>query len=115
MGTKMITKADLVQFKEWTCIVSFQHYRNDRTALRLDEACLVDEPNPFYVNGECIAVATINVPEVPLQPDEVIIKNYSENEGMYDCLHKAGYISEPLYHIQTGYVTALVCKLLKTE
>jgi hypothetical protein len=45
------------------------------------------------VNGEPIARATINVDHShKLHNDEVVIKDYSENEGMYDTLFLAGII-----------------------
>lgn len=31
--------------------------------------------------GEPIATLTVNLPDVPLAPDEVLIKDYGENEG----------------------------------
>jgi hypothetical protein len=40
-----------------------------------------------------VATATLNLPEIALGPDEVIIKDYSENEGMLDTLILAGLFS----------------------
>jgi len=35
---------------------------------------------------ETLHIATVNLPDVDLEPDEIAIKNYSENEGIYECL-----------------------------
>ena len=56
-----------------------------------------------------VAVATLNVNGLEL--DEVAIKNYSENEGVYDALLEAGVIFPKHRELSTGYVTVPVCKL----
>jgi hypothetical protein len=57
-------------------------------------------------------MATINLPEIPLLPDEVIIKNYSENEGILDELLKAGIVEETGVFVQVGYNTCPICKII---
>jgi len=92
-----------VKFKNWNCILDFGNYRvNDRTAIEL-----VDK-----VTHEPVATATVNIPEEDIEDDEVIIKDYSENEGMLDALMQAGVVSEPLRMVETGFVEVPVCKLL---
>lgn len=91
-----------VKFRDWNCNVIFKQYSNERIAITLDE----------IETGEPIAIATINLPNVPLAQDHVIIKDYSENEGMYNTLLSAGIISEEVNRVQTGFVTAPICKLL---
>ena len=51
-------------------------YMNGRAAL-----LMVDDPG-----GEPVATITINTPETQLQPGEIAVKNYSENEGMVEFL-----------------------------
>jgi len=99
----MIDKSlPLVGLYSYNCRVDFVNYRdNNRIALNL-----------ICDNGEDYACATVNLPMVPLEPDEVIIKDYSENEGVLDALVTAGYISMPLRYIQSGFVAMPVCKLL---
>lgn len=92
----------MVKFKQWNCDVEFGNYSNGRIAISL-------------VDPEPIAVATVNLPDVVLQHDEVIIKDYSENTGMLDALIESGYVSEPIRMVQTGYVSCPVCKLLKNK
>jgi hypothetical protein len=92
-----------VKFKKWDCVVRVSKYRqNDRTALILE-----DEHD-----GEPIATATLNINEVPLEEDEVIIKDYSENAGIYEALHNAKIIDRYSRIINTGFVEAYVCKFL---
>ena len=63
-------------------------------------------------DGEEEAIATINLPNIELKKDEVIIKDYSENEGMYESMLKLGYISPEIHQVRTGFVTVPVVKLL---
>lgn len=53
-----------------------RNYSNGRSALQLFNAS----------DGTPYTTATVNLPDVLLQPGEVLIKDYSENEGMLDFL-----------------------------
>jgi len=66
-----------------------------------------------YMETACIA--TINLPDEDLEADEVIIKDYSENEGIYDCMLEAGHIAPASRYVKSGFITAPVSKLLLTE
>lgn len=59
-----------------------------------------------------IASATINMPDVELKDDEVIIKDYAENEGMLDALVEAGIVEKHHDWVNSGFISAPVCKLL---
>lgn len=92
-----------IKFKDWNCILTKEMYQNNqRVAL-----VLIHE-----TEGDVVAYATVNVPEYPMNNDEVLIKDYSENEGMLQTLVDAGVISEPTGTIQHGFVILYVCKLL---
>jgi len=92
----------IVKFMQWDCKVLKRKYtNNDRVALELSDA----------TDGETIAIATINVPEVALAPDEVIIKDYSENAGMLDCLLKAGIVEKSGRTVKHGYTESPICIL----
>lgn len=97
------TKPLEVKFKRWNCVLEFGQYNNDRTAIEL-----VDKKN-----GEPVLVATVNIPSEKLADDEIIIKNWSENEGILDVLKNAGIISDTIRKVPTGFVEADVVKLLK--
>jgi hypothetical protein len=93
----------IIQFKEWTCKLELGWYEHSgRIALDLIDA----------ENGEPVATCTVNIPDYDLPDGYVIIKDYSENEGMLDALMNAGIVGEPKGWIQTGFVTVPVCKLL---
>jgi hypothetical protein len=98
-----------VTFMNWDCKVIKQQYGNGRVALQLVAA--VDDPNQDIFEGDAIATATVNMPEVALAPDEVIIKDYSENEGILDVLLKAGIVELTGKQVQSGFVTCPICVL----
>ena len=90
-----------INFMGYQCIATVAKYGNGRTAIQLIDSR----------DYEPIATATVNIPQVPLDPDEVIIKNYSENEGIESPLIQAGIIGDkPLRYVQTVYVTVPVYK-----
>lgn len=94
-----------VMFRGWMCRVEKQQYCQggvDRIGLLLKDTH----------DGEPVAVATVNIPEIPLAPGEVIIKDYSENEGMLNTLVAAGVVSAPSRAVQLRYVTVYVCTCL---
>lgn len=91
-----------VQFSDWECSVSKILGQDNRVTLKLFDKR----------DGELVAIATKHVPSEPIEQDEVIIKDYAENEGMFDALVAAGVIGGAQRYIQSGYVTMPVCKLL---
>lgn len=92
-----------IKFHTWDCKVVFGKYPNGRTAIQLFDS----------TTNEPIATATVNIPEAKLADDEVIIKDYSENDGIYDCLLLAGVIDGVHRFVQAGHEYALVCGLNK--
>lgn len=80
--------------------LEFSHYANNRTAMTL-----VDD------EGQ-IACATVNLPEYDLKGDEILIKTWSENEGMLDFLTRHKIVEDLGRDVPTGYVSARVCRLL---
>ena len=98
----MIANMKTVQFKHWNCNMVFAKYSNGRTAIKLMDP----------ETGEPIAVATVNIPECPLTGNEIIIKDYSENEGMLSALVNAGVIEDTGKTFPSGFITANICKLI---
>lgn len=88
-----------VDFKNYKCEVSTSHYKNGRVALLLSE------------DGQPITVATVNLPDEDLKPNEVAIKNYSENEGILDALIEAGIVESPHDVRFSGFVIIPICRL----
>jgi hypothetical protein len=91
-----------IRFRSWACRLEFARYGNGRTALRL-----LDERD-----GGVVAIATVNVREAALGPDEVLVKDYSENEGMLEVLTRHGVVEATGRVVPTGYANAHVCRLL---
>ena len=92
-----------IKFHDWDCIVVRGKYPNGRPAIQLFDS----------TTNEPIATATVNVPHVPLKANQVIIKDYSENEGIYECLKKAGVISPWFAKAQVGYEVCPICELIE--
>jgi hypothetical protein len=62
-------------------------------------------------DGEDYGIATVAVEDVTLFPDEVIIKDWGENQGIEAALRECGVIGPPLRSVRTGYVSAHICLL----
>lgn len=91
-----------IQFKEWACLLEMGTYVNGGVAMRLVDA----------EDGGPVATATVWLDG--LAPDEVAIKNYSENEGMMGALMGANVITAPHREIHSGFVDIPVCRLVVT-
>ncbi|HTU17854.1 MAG TPA: DUF4313 domain-containing protein, partial [Gemmataceae bacterium] len=91
-----------VHFQGFECVIEQRAYGNGRTALVLVDA----------KDREEVAVATVNLPEAPLKPGEVFIKDYSENEGMLAALEKAGIVQVTGETVRSGFVEVPVAKVL---
>lgn len=74
--------------KDWYELVYDRYVVNNRTCLRI-----------WNKQGEPVATATVNIPEIQVADDEVLIKDYSENEGMLDALIQAEIINPEVYII----------------
>lgn len=93
----------LVRFKEWICELQFGRYHgNNRIAIEL-----VD-----YKTYEPIAFATVNVPSIELKENEIIIKDYSENQGMFQALFNAGVVKLNRIDRNSQWVDFHICELL---
>ena len=80
--------------------LKFGKYPNGSTAMALHDE-----------HGARVVTPTVALDQLP--PDGyVLIKDWSENDGMFDALLAAGVIG-PIYDIiPTGFVQAYVCELL---
>lgn len=94
-----------ITFNKTKCSIILGCYSNGRPAIEL-----VNQKT-----NEPILAATINLPLVSLSDKEVIIKNYSENEGILDVLIYSNIISEPIKYIETGLVLSPVCRILQSD
>lgn len=90
------------KYGTYDVIIAERCYSNNRLALEILDS----------EDGIPVMVATVNIPEVPLNEGEIIIKNYSENEGVLDFLQQNGLVGEVLREVQTGFVKCPVVKYL---
>ena len=82
-------------------LVTKRKYSNDRIALELIDT----EDGIPYAN------ATVNLPDVLLEENEVLIKDYSENEGILDFLLTNNIVKLTGKGVQSGFAWIPVCIL----
>lgn len=90
-----------VTFQKYKCVIEKLEYNNGRTALELVS----------IKNGEPILMATVNLPDEIIASDEVIIKNYSENEGVLNVLMLNGIVGTIERYADNNSMFP-ICKLL---
>ena len=68
----------------------------------------------YSMQGEPLMTPTVCLMEYGHTPAEghVIIKDYSENEGILNCLIEQGIISEEVHALEATHVTFYECKVL---
>ena len=84
--------------------VNIRKYSNGRSAIELIEMDPAYGPTPYMT-------ATVNIPNVLLQDNEVLIKDYSENEGITNFLAKHNIVTPTNNWVKSGYVDVQVCVL----
>jgi hypothetical protein len=92
----------IINFRGLTCTIRKSQYINGRTALQLIDVN----------DGMQVAMATVNIPEEKIEEDEVIIKNYSENEGLFMELYAKGVVGKCARFAYSGHIVAPIAKLL---
>lgn len=94
-------KIDL-QLGQLVCNPLFFRYRSGRLGFRLLEK----------ETGSIFATCTLNLDsKINHHDDEVIIKDYSENKGMYQALLNIGFIHPYTRKIPIGFEFGLVCRV----
>lgn len=87
------------------CTIVKEKYGNNRDALEI----ICDD-------GEPLMTATTNLVDLPCEPGHAYIKNYSENEGILDCLVELKVLelqdeskfAENSYGVEFPYVKILI-------
>lgn len=92
----------LQQFIERGCYFRVSRYKN---GAMLIHAYQTDE----YGCEEPVLTATVNLGELPA--DCAVIKSYSENEGLLECLTELGIVKSMMGYVPSGYVYCPVCKI----
>lgn len=91
-----------VWFKSWSCTTVWGFYGNGRVGLRLVEG---DVP---------VATATLNT-AIRVDLDEIIVKDYQENEGMLDALLTAGVVEPSFQAVYIGSFGARCARCRLTQ
>lgn len=81
--------------------INLGKYANGRVSISLMDA---SDHLPY-------ATASVNLPEVFLEEGEVCIKDYSENEGMFDFLIQNNIISDTGKYVRSGFTVIPIAKL----
>ena len=109
-----IRKDGEVSFGEYRCGAYEGRYPQRAGGSRAIVLAHADpEGHPTDAN-ELIAVATVNVAGVSevLPEDHVVVKDYSENEGMLAALVEAGIVADTGERAFFGYVSAPIARVL---
>ncbi len=93
-----------VQYQGWNCQIVFERGKNDRLAIQLKTEL-----------GTLITQATLDLSYVPLQVDEVLVKDFDENEGLLASLVEAEVVEPTEMTIREGKDVLHVCRLLDFE
>ena len=93
-----------VRFRKYSCYVVWGRYPNGRLAIQLKDG----------YDGQLVAVATVNLPDSDafLGPNQVFLKDWSENEGVIQALELAGIVKTTGEDVPTGFVRAKVADVL---
>jgi len=91
-----------VKFKQWDCALAYGEYGNGRVALFLNDNATLED----------VLCASVNLTDWALRPNEIAIKDYSENQGVLDVLIESGVVSKPRRYVNLPHVTIPICELL---
>jgi len=96
---------ETVTFKQWTCKIVKRVHNDGTTAIELIDAATGEPVACPTVSCACVGLAK-------LKPGFILLKDYSENEGMLEALTSQGVVEDMRLPIPTGYVNVWLCKLL---
>lgn len=93
-----------VRFNTFDCRLMWSRYaQSRRPALFLVRS---------HAPGDLIAVASVELPGVELDANEIAIKDFGPSAGALDALRLAWVISKPVRFVEVGEQSIPICKLL---
>jgi hypothetical protein len=98
-----MTNNRIYKYGTYDVLIEFFKYSNGRTAIELTEAG----------TGEPVLTATVNIPDAYLTNREVIIKNYSEGEGVLGFLMDNNIVGPVKREVRTGFVSCPIVDLFE--
>lgn len=95
----------VISFAGFQCRLHHGHYAiGGTTALQLLDV----------TDDELVTTATINIPGLRLDADEVVLKTWDENAGLLELLTAAGVVHPPHEHYPVGVHVASIVRLVTT-
>lgn len=93
----------IIRFRGKKLLYNDTHkYSNGRKAIELYEEA----------TGEPYMMVTVNIPMVALAENEVIVKDYSENEGIYLALLNADILAPTGKSTPAGFTNCPIARIL---
>lgn len=92
-------------------ILFFFRYR-DENLVMIEGEYSNNGRKAFYVEdefGENYCTLSVNIPNIPLDDECVFIKNYSENEEIYNFLKNRGFLAPTGVYVSSGFVSIPEC------
>jgi hypothetical protein len=111
MKQKIRDKLDIrLPYYQGNCSLWLGQYTVNKTpSLQLISIPDPSDPDDF---AEPVATCTVCVPEFDLSQEHVLIKSWSENEGMEQELQRHGIIGPRVGHVACGYCEVSIHQLL---
>lgn len=108
------------RFKRWTCWVDFAGHYHPEAGLQTGWVLRLRMKDPPVDDSDLVAVATVNVDlgddfetgKLIATGKYILVKDWSENEGMLAALIAAKVVEDTGDRITTGFCEAALCHLL---
>ena len=107
--------ATTISFQGIDCTAEIKQYSNNSIAIILLAANTPGNELQGIFAKQQVCTATINVPELSLQPPYACIKDYSENQGVFDALLRAGVIEDSEMEYPLPWASVRIAKVLVTH
>ena len=92
---------EFLEYKNYEVVLELGEYENGNLAIQMFDTA----------DNVPVATCTVNIEDMDMGNGEVFIKNYSENEGMFNWFKKNNLVEEVLGFASNGYVTVPKVKL----
>lgn len=91
----------VVNFNNNKCFIKVRPYNSGRLFMSLIDS----------EDGYAVCRVTLDIDAIPIMDDMIIVKSYSENEGLYEALLESDIIKKAERKFEVGHEFALVCFL----
>ena len=102
-----------IKIDGYDMILKKEEYQNGKTALVIIIGNGNDALEEMGMQpGDEYTVVTVNLPNVELQDNEICVKNYTENEGLFEQLIEQKILRDTGRKVKTGFVSIPIAELL---